>query len=169
MNYRRNHANYSAKQNRNLCSSVQSVSSVCKFFSNRISMKYFNAFALYKQAAIANTRQTFITFATMKGYFKIFVLLLITCCYANTVFEFSDKEKENNFENESHCYIQQANNNNAEFSVTQSIPFSDLIFNTPNQHSFLTDALSLNSSSFYENIFYPPPDKIYLLHSSLLI
>ena len=122
-----------------------------------------------KRAAIANTRQTFITFVAMKGHFKIFLLLLITCCYANTVFEFSDNEKETNFKNESHCYIKQTNNNSAEFSVTQSIPISDLIFNIPNQHSFSTDAHSLNSSSFYEKFFYLPPDKIYLLHSSLLI
>ena len=105
----------------------------------------------------------------MNHVFRIILLSIISCCYANTVFEFSDNEKKTNFENESHCYIQQTNNNNVEFSTTQNIPFNDLIFNTPNQHSFFTDVLSLNIGSFYEKVFYPPPDKIYLLYSSLLI
>ena len=124
---------------------------------------------LLQAIAIANTRQTFVTFAAMKGYFKIFLLLIITCCYANTVFEFSDNEKKTNFENESHCYVQQADNNNIEFSVNQNIPFNDLILNPSQQHNFSTPILSLNSSSFFKKFFYPPPDKLYLLHLSLLI
>lgn len=104
----------------------------------------------------------------MKGFLKIFFLLLVTCCYLNTVFEFSDDEKKTNFENESHCYVQEINNNNVEFSVNQNIPFSEGIFNTSHQHNFST-ILSPNSSSFYIKFFYPPPDKLYLLHLSLLI
>ena len=110
-----------------------------------------------------------ITFATMKSVIKIFLLTFLSCCYINTVFEFSDTEKKANFENESHCYIQQISADNADFSVTQNAPFNVLNFNIPNQHHFFTDELSLNSSSFYEKFFYPPPNKIYLLHSSLLI
>ena len=122
-----------------------------------------------KRAAIAHTRQTFVTFAAMKRLFKIFLLLLITCCYANTVFEFSDNEKKTNFENETHCYVQQTNNINAEFSLTQKVPFNDLILNTSSQHNFSAHTSSLNSSWFYKKFFYPPPDKLYLLHLSLLI
>ena len=66
------------------------------------------------------------TFATMKGYIKIFLLILISCCYVNTVFEFSDTEEKANFENESHAYIQQFNNLIFAKSVTQNIPHCDI-------------------------------------------
>ena len=105
----------------------------------------------------------------MKEFFKIFLLLLITGCYANTVFEFSDDEEKTNFENESHCYVQLVNTNNIEFSVNQNIPFSNHILYTSQQHNFSTYILLLNSSSFTEKYFYPPPGKLYLLHSSLRI
>ena len=122
-----------------------------------------------KRAAITNTRQSFVTFIAMKRLFKIFLILLTTCCYANTVFEFPDNEKKTNFENESHCYVQQTDHNKVEFSANQNIPFSDLISNTSPQHNFSAYSLSLNRSSFTKKFFYPPPDKLYLLHLSLLI
>ena len=106
---------------------------------------------------------------SMKPVFKILLLILISCCYLNTVFEFPDNEKKTNFENESHCYVKLIKNNNIEFSVNQNIPFSELILNTSQQHNFFTTILSLNRSSFYKKFFYPPPDKLYLLHLSLLI
>ena len=41
----------------------------------------------------------------MKKGLKIFLLIILSCCYFNTVFEFSDTEKKANFENEAHSYI----------------------------------------------------------------
>lgn len=105
----------------------------------------------------------------MKKHFKIFLLLLTTCCYANTVFEFLDNEKEHNFENESHCYVQQATNNNVEFSVNQDIPLADLILNILPQHNFSAYILSLSSRSFIKKNFFPPPNRLYLFHLSLRI
>ena len=46
-------------------------------------------------------------FAAMNLYFKIIIFSLISCCYINTVFEFSDNEEKLNFEKESHCYTYQ--------------------------------------------------------------
>jgi hypothetical protein len=66
------------------------------------------------------------TFATSKGYIKILLLILISCCYINTVFEFSDTKKKANFENEIHAYVQQCINLIFENSITQSIPNSDI-------------------------------------------
>ena len=122
-----------------------------------------------KRAAIANTRQTFLTFAEMTKRIKIFLLLLITCCYANTVFEFSDNEKRSNFENETHCYVKQTSNQSFEITSTQSVPLYDLIFNIPTQFSFPSNQLSLNYISFYEKYFSPPPQRLFILHSSFLI
>ena len=39
--------------------------------------------------------------------FKILFFTLISCCYINTVFEFSDIEEKQNFQKESHCYTYQ--------------------------------------------------------------
>ena len=113
--------------------------------------------------------QTFVTFVLMKGLFKIFFLLLITCCYANTVFEFLDNEKKSNFDNESHCYVQQINNNNVEFTVHQNILFSDFILNTVPYYNFSAPFLSHYISPFTKRFCNPPPDKLYLLHLSFLI
>lgn len=100
---------------------------------------------------------------------KILLLLLTSFCYGNTVFEFFDNEKDNNFANESHSYVQQHHNHDFGNDVTQDIPFCDLTFNILPDHNFSANARSLSSRSFYERFFYPPPDKLYLLHLSLLI
>ena len=123
---------------------------------------------LYQAIAIANTRQTFVTFAAMKGHFKIFLLILITCCYANTVFEFSDNEKKTNFENESHCYIQQ-DNSNLNYTYTKIVKQldNDII----SWHSVITSPIASNDTySFAETKnFSPPPERLYLCYSVLLI
>ena len=67
----------------------------------------------------------------MKKQFKILLLILVSFCYGNTVFEFSDTEKKANFENESHVYVQQHHNHDFGNDVTQSFPHFDnnLYFN----------------------------------------
>ncbi|MFV5695490.1 hypothetical protein ACM55G_08650 [Flavobacterium sp. LB3P122] len=104
----------------------------------------------------------------MKGYIKIVLLILISCCYINTVFEFSDSEEKANFENESHAYIQQFSNQIFANSVTQSIPHCD-ISDTPIQFH-LNGILPVSKcNSFYKSFFFPKRDKLFILYSSFLI
>jgi hypothetical protein len=105
----------------------------------------------------------------MKSIFKTLLLSIVSCCYLNTVFEFSDNEKESNFKNETHCYVQQTSNKSFEITATQSVPLYDIIFNIPTQFSFPSNQLSLNYISFYEKYFSPPPQRLFILHSSFLI
>lgn len=110
------------------------------------------------------------TFTTMKGYIKIFFLILISCCYVNTVFEFSDTEKKANFESESHTYIQQFDNQIFANSVTQSIPHFDINCNTSIQfHLSVVLSVSTKCISFYKNSFFRKRDKLFILYSSYLI
>ena len=104
----------------------------------------------------------------MKGFFKIFLLILITCCYANTVFEFLDNEKKTNFENETHSYIQQDDLNLSEtFTKIVKQLDNDII----NWHSVITSPFVGNDAfSFTETKnFSPPPERLYLRHSVFLI
>ena len=104
----------------------------------------------------------------MNRFFKIFLLLLITCCYANTVFEFLDNEKKANFENETHTYIQQDNHN-----LTET--YTKIVKQLDNEiiswHSVITSPIASNDTySFAETKnFSPPPERLYLRYSVLLI
>lgn len=109
------------------------------------------------------------TFATMKGYIKIFLLILISCCYVNTVFEFSDTEEKANFENESHAYIQQFNNLIFAKSVTQNIPHCDINCDIPIQFHLSAIIPATKYNSFYKDSFFPKRDKLFILYSSFLI
>lgn len=109
------------------------------------------------------------TFTAMKGYIKIVLLILISCCYVNTVFEFSDTEEKANFENESHTYVQQFNNQTFANSVTQSIPHCDINCDTPIQLHLSGILLASKCISFYKNSFFPKRDKLFILYSSFLI
>ena len=104
----------------------------------------------------------------MKSVFKIILLTLISCCYLNTVFEFSDTEKKANFENEPHTYIQQDNHNlNVTYTKTAKQLDNDII----NWHSVITSPIASNDTySFTEaKNFSPPPERRYILYGSLLI
>ena len=68
----------------------------------------------------------------MKSVIKIFLLTLLSCCYINTVFEFSDTEKKANFENESHCYIHQ-DNNDLTTPTAKTVQHFDIVFDIPHQ------------------------------------
>ena len=104
----------------------------------------------------------------MKSVLKILLLTLISCCYLNTVFEFSDNEKKTNFENESHTYIQQDNHN---LSVTYTKTVKQLDNDIINWHSLTTSPIASNDTfSFAETKnFSPPPERRYILYASLLI
>ena len=105
----------------------------------------------------------------MKSYTKIVLLILISCCYANTVFEFSDIEEKANFENESHAYIQQFNNQIFVNSVAQSMPHCVINYDTPIQFHLNGILPASKCISFYKSSFFPKRDKLFILYSSFLI
>ncbi|MBC7511378.1 MAG: hypothetical protein H7320_21920 [Ferruginibacter sp.] len=104
----------------------------------------------------------------MNPVFKILLLSLLSCCYLNTVFEFSDAEKKSNFENESHTYIQQDNHElNVNYAKTVKQPDSDII----SRHSVIGFPFARKEAfKFSESEdFSPPPERRYILYASLLI
>ncbi|PWA10499.1 hypothetical protein DB891_04520 [Flavobacterium laiguense] len=105
----------------------------------------------------------------MKGYIKIVLVILISCCYVNTVFEFSDTEEKVNFENESHAYIQQFSNQTFANIVTQSIPHCDINCDTLIQLHLSAILPASKCISSYKNSSFPKPDKLFILYSSFLI
>ncbi len=110
----------------------------------------------------------FLSLHSMKSVFKIVLLTLISCCYLNTVFEFSDTEKKTNFENETHTYIQQDNHNlNVTYTKTVKQIDNEIIsWQTENTFPYvINDAFSFTK---VKN-FSPPPERRYILYASLLI
>jgi hypothetical protein len=105
----------------------------------------------------------------MKAYIKIVLLTLISCCYVNTVFEFSDIEEKANFENESHTYIQQFSNHSFVNNVTQSIPLRNVTCGTPLQFHLNRILPRFKCISFYKKYFSKKWDKLFIMYSSYLI
>ena len=100
----------------------------------------------------------------MKKGVKIFLLIILSCCYLNTVFEFSDTEKKINFENETHSYINKeqvflqnqlniAKDNFVDFLSFSYIPYT-IVFSEKSisgihhssQSNFLLDKIFLRNS-----------------------
>lgn len=103
----------------------------------------------------------------MKKFFKIFLLALLSCCYINTVFEFSENEKKTNFENETHFYIKQEYNLTQTFSK-KAIQYLKNNLNYPLEFTISLIFTKFTYYSFTGEYFYPPPRRLYLLYSSLL-
>ena len=105
----------------------------------------------------------------MKKQFKILLLILVSFCYGNTVFEFSDTEMKANFENESHVYVQQHHSQDFGNDVTQSFPHFDIISYSPFYFNFGFTLISSKDNLYFKKPFIPPPDRLFLLNSSFLI
>lgn len=106
----------------------------------------------------------------MKAYIKIVLLFLISFCYVNTVFEFSEIEEKSNFENENHIYIQKFENDSFSYNIAQNV--TDCNINWDETILFHLDGfLSVSNEcvSFYKNSFFPKRDKLFILYSSYLI
>ena len=103
----------------------------------------------------------------MKSVLKIFLLTLLACCYINTVFEFSDTEKKANFENESHNYNHQDNNNHLTTLIAKAIQHFDIAFDIPHQLNFFAKCKDKICKYFYYK-YFEPPDRLFLLYTSLL-
>lgn len=104
----------------------------------------------------------------MKKGLKILLLIILSCCYINTVFEFSDTEKKANFENEAHTYINKeqvflqnhlsiARNNHADF----------ILFSHINNNVFLSENSIPNILHSFQSDFLL--EKIFLRNSVLRI
>lgn len=101
--------------------------------------------------------------------FKIVFFTLISCCYLNTVLEFSDNEEEQNFEKESHCYTYQETLK-LDFSQGTSqnvIAVAELDLQP--QIVFYPAVISKIIANNYPNKVFQPPQKRYILYASLLI
>ncbi len=101
--------------------------------------------------------------------FKIFFFSLISCCYLNTVFEFSDIEEKQNFQNETHIYIYQSA---LDISITktesQKQSNTAIFFSTP-EIVFTQKYISKKVSNYNLRKYSEPPERRYILFSSLLI
>ena len=105
----------------------------------------------------------------MKRYIKIVLLILISCCYVNTVFEFSDIEEKQNFDKESHCYISQ---NTLKLNIPETTTQSKVtVFKSDDQPRIVLFPVIISkiTTNNYLNEFFLPPQKRYIIHASLLI
>ncbi len=103
----------------------------------------------------------------MKFIFKI-LLLIVSCCYLNTIFELSDKETKTNFENEVHTYLHQEEQN-INFDCTKTIKKINPEIVIVEQKDV---AFKLNidpEKLFVSNPSSSPPQRKYILYESLVI
>ena len=100
---------------------------------------------------------------------KILFFSLISCCYLNTVFEFSDIEEKQNFQNETHSYIYQFT---LDISTTKTKFQKQLdyakICSIP-EIVFSQKDISKIVANYNLHKYSEPPQKLYILYSSLLI
>ena len=93
---------------------------------------------------------------------------LISCCYLNTVFEFSDIEKKSNFENEAHNYIQQDTHTlNTTFS--KIVLQLDKVIVNKQTETVNPITVCVSYSNYKIKYLLPPPERRYILYSSLII
>lgn len=104
----------------------------------------------------------------MKSYFKIILIALISCCYINTVFEFSDKEREANFENETHSYIQQ-DTQTLNSTYSKIVLQLDNVIENRQSKTVNPIIVCVNDSNYKTGYFLLPPEHRYILYASLII
>lgn len=121
----------------------------------------------YKDSVIIHKSQFYI-FALMKFYFKIILIALISCCYVNTVFEFSDNEEKVNFEKESHCYIQQ-DTQTLNSTYSKIVLQLDNVIENRQTKTVNPVIVCVNDSNYKTDYFLPSPERRYILYSSLII
>lgn len=101
--------------------------------------------------------------------FKILFFTLISCCYLNTVFEFSDNEEKLNFEKETHSYISQ---NTIKLDITETTTQKKVTVVESNfkpKIVFFPVVISKTTTNNFQNKFSEPPQRRYILYASLLI
>ena len=101
----------------------------------------------------------------MKHLFLKLLVLVIGFAYTSSVFELDKEECKQNYEKENHSYItcvKTVDNSTSHFDT----PLELETFFVNIQPVYFVFVKSLAFSSFIND---DPPDKLYLLHSSLLI
>ena len=101
--------------------------------------------------------------------FKILLFTLISCCYINTVFEFSDNEEKLNFEKESHSYVYQ---NALKLNISETTTQKKVVIVESDFQPkiiFYPVVISKTTTNNYQNKFSQPPQRRYILFASLLI
>lgn len=104
----------------------------------------------------------------MKVVVKTFLLIALTCCYVNTVFEFCDAEKKINFENESHCYVQQDNSNH-QISISKVLECFNFEFGNIYVINSYRDFKNYHFNLLAFKDYPPPKRQLFLQYSSFLI
>lgn len=104
----------------------------------------------------------------MKSFFKIIIFTLISCCYLNTVFEFSDIEKKSNFENEAHNYIQQ-DTQTLNTTYSKIVLQLDKVIINEQTETVNSVIVCFNDSNYKTDCVLLPPERRYILYSSLII
>ena len=104
----------------------------------------------------------------MKKRLKILLLIILSCCYFNTIFEFSDTEKKANFENEAHTYTNKEQLFLQSHLSTAKNNHADLIlFSHINYEVFLSKNYISNIPHTFQSVFLL--EKIFLRNSVLRI
>ena len=94
---------------------------------------------------------------------------LISCCYLNTVFEFSDIERKSNFENEAHNYIQQ---DTQSLNTTYSkivLQLDKVVIIKKQTEATNPVIVCISDNNYKTGCFLLPPEHRYILYSSLII
>ncbi len=100
---------------------------------------------------------------------KILFISLISCCYLNTVFEFSDIEEKQNFQNETHIYIYQSPLDISTTKIESQKQLNDTLFYAKPEIVITQKYISENVANYNLNKYSEPPERRYILYSSLLI
>ena len=100
---------------------------------------------------------------------KILFFSLISCCYLNTVFEFSDIEEKQNFQNETHIYIYHSTLDIRKTKIESQKQLNNTLFFATPEIVFTQKYISENVANYNHNKYSEPPERLYILHSSLLI
>ncbi len=100
---------------------------------------------------------------------KILFFSLISCCYLNTVFEFSDIEEKQNFQNETHIYIYQSALDISTTKIESQKQLNNTLFFATPEIVFTQKYISEIVANYNLNKYSEPPERRYILYSSLLI
>lgn len=105
----------------------------------------------------------------MKSFLKYFLVLLVSICYFNSVFEFDSKECKQNYGKETHVYTNAEKDAKAfTFKSVKQIDDLYLVVNFCYRYLVASDNSTKSSFSLY-NSPPPKPDRLYLFYSVLLI
>lgn len=100
---------------------------------------------------------------------KILFFSLISCCYLNTVFEFSDIEEKQNFQNETHTYTYQSTLDISTTKIESQKQLNNTLFFATPEIVFSQKGISKIVANYNLHKYSESPERRYILYSSLLI